>query len=118
MKLLAKGYGSSLDILITFDLKIYYVHIEKYPNTWLLKQVYLLEEIPNIKDFKNRVEYYINHGGYHKLTDDKMDQYRKKIKQLMHTYINFLDPQYLLNSPDIYDGTAFHPDMIDLYQSL
>lgn len=118
MKLLSKKEGHFLNILIIFDLKIYYILIDEYPDTWLIKQVYLLEEIPNMTDFKNRIDYYINRGNYHKLNDEMMDKYKKKIKQIMLTYFEYLNPKYLVNFPDIYDGKAFHPDLIDLYKSI
>lgn len=118
MKLLIKKNAQSLCLLIIYDLKLYYLYIQLIQQTLVLKQVYLLEEIPNLKEFKDRINYYQNQGGYKPLNEVKTEKYLNLVKNLMSTYVNYLDKMYLIDLPDIYNGQNFNSDFMDLYQTL
>jgi hypothetical protein len=98
--LLIKRIFQYLDLLIIFNSKIYYLKIEPIRDLWIIHQIYLLEEIPDPIEFKERIQYYTKTQGYERLN-----------KQLSIGYLLNIEHDYHLMRDQ---RVQLHPDAIDL----
>jgi len=114
ISILVKPNFQYLDILITFDFKIYYLKIEPLNNIWILHQLCLLEEIPDKKEFNERICYYVNHEFYKKLNEKLSLGYLINIQKWLDIYRNFIKVENFRLFYELYEGSQFHPDAIDL----
>src|SRR6185503_14896514 len=112
--LLIKQIFPYLDILIVFDFKIYYLKIEPMKDIWIIHQICLLEEIPDVTEFKERINHYTRTEGYEKLNKQLSVGYLINIQRWMHIYQNFMGNSRSTYLDNLYDSSQLHPDADDL----
>jgi hypothetical protein len=119
------GFREFIIIVKNQSLQVYYVSfdIPLNENIWILKQVYLLEDLPDKS--KNRVRtrtyYYINSEKYNPVFSKKSQkQYLKKIKQSIVNMAIYMKKSDLKYFPDIYIEywSSFHDDLKRLMKHL
>jgi hypothetical protein len=118
VRILIKQIFTYSEILILFDLKIYYLKMENYEKHSGIVTIYLLEEIPNKDEFIGRIKYYINSENYTPLDYSISEDYLRNLHKLIFIYINFMKSEHLNLFDDLYGDGEFHPDLINLYDAI
>ena len=116
--LLYKQIFSYISLLVFIDSKIYCLKIEPKKDFLMITQIYMLEEIPNPSEIKQRLTHYIINEAYQPVKQFQTEDYLTKIKQFLEVFVNGLSKSELRKFDDLYINANYHPDLISFYKSM
>ncbi len=108
----------NVELLVICGYQIYYLNVNLKPKMWIISQVFLLAEIPNLVELNQRLQFYIKNEYYHQLNVQQTASYLKKIYFFLSPFFNELTQTELKLFPDMYIQNKYHPDLTGLYQCL